>query len=163
MWITSTAGPAASLELSLNIKSFLSAEDVVADYRAETKEQLLNELCARAAKAAQVDVQMVRGEILKREQLGCTGIGGGIAIPHARLQNLKKPFGSLVRLRKPIGYDAIDSDLVDIVFLLLLPTDSGGEQLNALAAVARKLRDQNTIDHVRKASDGPAMYREFIH
>ena len=162
MWITSTAGPAASLELSLNIKSFLSAEDVVADYRAETKEQLLNELCARP-KAAQVDVQMVRGEILKREQLGCTGIGGGIAIPHARLQNLKKPFGSLVRLRKPIGYDAIDSDLVDIVFLLASPDESGGEQLNALAAVARKLRDQNTIDHVRKASDGPAMYREFIH
>ena len=105
----------------MNIKSFLSAEDVVADYRAETKEQLLNELCARAAKAAQVDVQMVRGEILKREQLGCTGIGGGIAIPHARLQNLKKPFGSLVRLRKPIGYDAIDGDLVDIVFLLASP------------------------------------------
>ena len=62
MWITSTAGPAASLELSLNIKSFLSAEDVVADYRVETKEQLLNELCARAGRAAQVDVQMVRGE-----------------------------------------------------------------------------------------------------
>jgi PTS system nitrogen regulatory IIA component len=151
------------LELSLNIKSFLSAEDVVADYRAETKEQLLNELCARAAKAAQVDVQMVRGEILKREQLGCTGIGGGIAIPHARLQNLKKPFGRLVRLRKPIGYDVIDGDPVDIVFLLLLPTDSGGEQLHALAAVARKLRDQDTIDRVRKASYGPAMYRAFIH
>jgi PTS system nitrogen regulatory IIA component len=70
---------------------------------------------------------LVLGEILKREQLGCTGIGGGIAIPHARLQNLKKPFGSMARLRKPIDYDAIDGDPVDIVFLLLLPTDSGGE------------------------------------
>jgi hypothetical protein len=89
------------MEMSLDVRSFLSAEDVVADYRAETKEQLLNALCARATKATHLDVQLVLGEILKREQLGCTGIGGGIAIPHARLQNLKKPFGGLVRLRAP--------------------------------------------------------------
>jgi PTS system nitrogen regulatory IIA component len=150
------------MEMSLDVKSFLSAEDVVADYRAETKEQLLDELCARAAQAAHLDVQLVRGEILKREQLGCTGVGGGIAIPHARLQNLKKPYGSLVRLRKPIDYDAIDGDPVDIVFLLLLPAEPAGDQLNALAATARKLRDRDTLSRLRGAPDGHAVYEAFV-
>jgi PTS system nitrogen regulatory IIA component len=105
---------------------------------------------------------LVRGEILKREQLGCTGIGGGIAIAHARLQNLKKPFGSLVRLRKPIDYDAIDGDPVDIVFLLLLPAGPAGDQLNALASTARKLRDRDTLARVRGAPDAHAMYEAFV-
>src|SRR5947209_2455328 len=111
---------------------------------------------ARAAKAAHLEVQLVLGEILKREQLGCTGIGGSIAIPHARLQNLKKPFGSMVRLRKPISYDAIDGDPVDIVFLLLLPAGPAGDQLNALASTARKLRDRDTLARLRGAPDGHA-------
>jgi PTS system nitrogen regulatory IIA component len=150
------------LEMGLDVRTFLSAEDVVADYCADNKEQLLNELCARAAKATHLDVQLVRGEILKREQLGCTGIGGGIAIPHARLQNLKKPFGSLVCLRKPIGYDAIDGDPVDIVFLLLLPAEPAGDQLNALASTARKLRDRDTLARLRGAPDGHALYEAFV-
>jgi PTS system nitrogen regulatory IIA component len=150
------------MERGLDVRTFLSAEDVVADYRAETKEQLLNELCARAAKATHLDVQLVRGEILKREQLGCTGIGGGIAIPHARLQNLKKPFGSLIRLRKPVGYDAIDGDPVDIVFLLLLPTEPAGNQLNARASTTRKLRDRDTLARLRGAPDGHALYEAFV-
>jgi nitrogen PTS system EIIA component len=150
------------MEMALDVRTFLSAEDVVADYRAETKEQLLNELCARAAKSTHLDVQLVRGEILKREQLGCTGIGGGIAIPHARLQNLKEPFGSLFRLRKPIGYDAIDGDPVDVVFLLLLPAEPAGDQLNALASTARKLRDRDTLARLRGAPDGHALYEAFV-
>jgi nitrogen PTS system EIIA component len=119
-------------------------------------------LSARAAKATGLDVETVSGEILKREQLGCTGFGGGIAIPHARFPNLKKPFGILVRLRKPLDYETIDGEPVDIVFLLLIPANSG-DQLNALAAIVRKLRDRSTLDRVRHASDGHAMYQAFIH
>jgi nitrogen PTS system EIIA component len=150
------------LESKLDVASFLSADDVVADYRAESKGQLLDELCIRAAKATALDVETVSGEILKREQLGCTGVGGGIAIPHVRFPNLKKPFGILVRLRKPLDYDAIDGEPVDIVFLLLIPANSG-DQLNALAAIVRKLRDRSTLDRVRHASDGHAIYQAFIH
>ena len=65
----------------------------------------------------------------------------GVAIPHARIPNLKKPFGILARLRKPIDFDAIDSQPIDLVFFLLLPATSNGEQLNALACVARKFRE----------------------
>jgi nitrogen PTS system EIIA component len=148
--------------MSLDVRSFLSAKDVLVDSRAESKEQLLNELCAHAAEATHLDVQLVLEQILKREQLGCTGMGGGVATPHARLQNLKKPFGSLVRLRKPIDYDAIDGHPVDIILLLLLPTEPAGDQLNALAATARKLRDQDTLARLRGARGGPAVYQAFV-
>jgi len=143
------------LELKVDVTSFLSAENVVADYRAESKGQLLNELCIRAAKATGLDVETVSGEIMKREQLGCTGVGGGVAIPHARILTLKKPF------RKPLNYDAIDSEPVDIVFLLLIPASAGG-QLNALAAIARKLRDRSALARMREATESASLYDAFV-
>jgi PTS system nitrogen regulatory IIA component len=143
------------LELKVDVTSFLSAENVVADYRAESKGQLLNELCIRAAKATGLDVETVSGEIMKREQLGCTGVGGGVAIPHARILTLKKPF------RKPLNYDAIDSEPVDIVFLLLIPA-SAGDQLNALAAIARKLRDRSSLARMREATESASLYDAFV-
>jgi PTS system nitrogen regulatory IIA component len=76
----------------------------------------------------------------KSEELGCTGFGGGVSIPHACFQKVKKPFGVMVRLKQPIEFDAIDGQPVDIVFLLVLPAASQLDQLNALATVARKLR-----------------------
>jgi PTS system nitrogen regulatory IIA component len=85
-------------------------------------------------------------------------MGGGVAIPHARFQNLKKPFGLLARLRKGIDFDAIDGQPVDIVFLLLLPADAGNQQLNALASVTRKLRNAETLDALRRAADGKSLY-----
>jgi len=142
------------LELKVDVTSFLSAENVVADYRAESKGQLLNELCIRAAKAG-LDVETVSGEIMKREQLGCTGVGGGVAIPHARILTLKKPF------RKPSNYDAIDSEPVDIVFLLLIPANSG-DQLNVLATIARKLRDRDALVRMRKAPESGSLYEAFV-
>ena len=139
----------------MDVTSFLSAENVVADYRAESKGQLLNELCIRAAKATGLDVETVSGEIMKREQLGCTGVGGGVAIPHARILTLKKPF------RKPLNYDAIDSEPVDIVFLLLIPANSG-DQLNVLATIARKLRDRDALVRMRKAPESGSLYEAFV-
>jgi Phosphoenolpyruvate-dependent sugar phosphotransferase system, EIIA 2 len=85
--------------------------------------------------------ERIAAEILKREELGSTGTGGGVAIPHARIQELNEPFGIFARLNRPIDFQAIDTRPVDLVFLLLLPGDPVGEQLKALATVARKLRD----------------------
>lgn len=75
----------------------------------------------RAAASLKLDPKLIAGKILKREELGSTGVGGGIAIPHARIHGVKRPFGLLDRMRKPIEFDAIDGEPVDIVFLLLLP------------------------------------------
>ena len=143
----------------MQIKEFLAAGDVLVDVRAADKDALLGELAQRAATAAHVDAGVVQSEIDKREQLGSTGMGGGIAIPHARVAGVARPVGVLAKLRKPIDFAAIDGAPVDLVFLLLLPTTSQGEQLTALAAVARKLRDPMTAESLRRAADRDAVYR----
>ena len=102
--------------------------------------------------------QPVLANILKREGLGSTGLGGGVAIPHGRIADVKKPFGILARLKSAIEFDAIDRQPVDLVFLLLLPTAPASEQLNALALVARRLRDADTTRNVRRAMDPSSLY-----
>jgi PTS system nitrogen regulatory IIA component len=82
-----------------------------------------------------------------------------VSIPHARLRELKKPFGLLARLKRPLEYQAIDGEPVDIVFMLLLPAFSQLEQLNALAVVARKLRDQGVLERLRRAANAVELYR----
>src|SRR5665647_864171 len=127
--------------MPMEIVEFLSPTEVIVNAGAPDKIRLLADLCCRAASALKLDPGRITADILKREDLGSTGVGGGIAIPHARLVDLKKPFGVLARLKSPIDFDAIDRQPVDIVFLLLLPTTAAGEQLNILALVARRLRD----------------------
>jgi PTS system nitrogen regulatory IIA component len=122
----------------MNIKDFLSITSVVIDLGANDKASLLHELAHRAAVALNLPGDVVAAEIEKRDELGSTGIGRGVSIPHARLREVKRPFGVLARLKNPIEFDAIDGQPVDLVFLLLLPAASQLDQLNALAAVARK-------------------------
>jgi PTS system nitrogen regulatory IIA component len=136
----------------MEIKDFLAPSDVVVDMRASDKTSLLEELARRAASSLGLAADLVSNEIVKRDELGSTGIGGGVSIPHARLRDVKKPFGILARLKNPIEFDAIDGEPVDLVFLLMLPALSQLDQLNALAAVARKLRDQDVLRRLRSAN-----------
>ena len=145
----------------MKIEDFLSPDDTTVGLRSADKTRLLQELSTRAAVRLGLDAAQVGQEILKREELGSTGMGAGIAIPHARLHEVHKPFGVLARLKRPMEFDAIDSAPIDLVFLLLLPAAAQGECLNALAAVARKLRDPETLQRLRAASDGAALYREL--
>jgi PTS system nitrogen regulatory IIA component len=147
---------------SMDIRKFLSPSEAIANVAASDKTRLLNELCLRAAQALRLDASLISSEILKREELGSTGVGAGIAIPHARIANVEKPFGVLARLRKPIDFNAIDAQPVDIVFLLLLPATPLGEQLTALAAVARKLRDPKTVGDLRRATDNAALFEAMM-
>jgi len=142
----------------MEITDFLSPDDALIKVRAPDKARLLQDLAARAASALNLDAKLVSAEILKREDLGSTGTGDGVAIPHARIAELKKPFGTLVRLRHAIDFDAIDGMPVDIIFLLLLP-QSRGDPLNALASVARKLRDPESVRRLRNAADDAELYR----
>jgi PTS system nitrogen regulatory IIA component len=143
----------------MDIRDFLSPSEAIVDVRSADKKRLLKELCTRAAATLELDAERVSDEILKREELGSTGVGGGVAIPHARIQGLKEPHGILARLRQPIDFDAIDGQPVDIIFLLLLSAAPAGEQLNALAAVARRLRDLDAVRELRRAADGISLYR----
>lgn len=145
--------------MPMKIKDFLSAADVAIDLQASDKAALLKELASRAASALNLSPDAVSAEIEKRDELGSTGIGRGVSIPHARLREVKKAFGILVRLKRPIEFDAIDGQPVDLVFLLLLPAASQLDQLNVLAAVARRLRDAEVVRRMRSATSSIELYR----
>jgi nitrogen PTS system EIIA component len=144
----------------MKIPDFLSVDHVAIDMAAADKNRLLSELSRKAGAIVDVLPDRLFAELAKREELGSTGVGGGVAIPHARFYQVTKPFGMLVRLRKPLDFDAVDGEPVDIVFLLLLPEAAPtGDQLGALACIARRLRDPKTAAALRKARDSAEMYR----
>ncbi len=133
----------------MKISDFLRAADVSADVAAADKRKLLSDLAYKASPSVDIPPDRILSELSKREELGSTGVGGGVALPHARFHQIGKPFGMLLRLRKPIDFDAVDGKPVDTVCLLLLPETQAGDQLGALACIARKLRDPATIAAVR--------------
>jgi nitrogen PTS system EIIA component len=143
----------------VEIKDFLSPLQTRVGVRAINKSRLLHELAHRAAVVLGLDEAVLAEALLKREALGSTGTGAGIAVPHARLERVARPFGILVRLAKAIDFDAIDGRPVDIVFLLLLPAEPQGDQLNALACAARHLRNNTILREMRRAADDAALYR----
>jgi nitrogen PTS system EIIA component len=143
----------------MEIKDFLTSDCATIERRAWDKSRLLNELARRAAERLGLASEHIAAQLFKREALGSTGTGDAVAIPHARLDGISKPFGMLVRLEKALDFDAIDLRKVDLVFLLLLPTAAQSEPLNALAAVARALRDPDTARRLRSALDDAALYR----
>jgi nitrogen PTS system EIIA component len=142
----------------MKISDLLSPTDVMIDVRASNKRLLLQDFAARAASSLGLRVDQVAPSLLKREELGSTGIGRGVAIPHARLPNLQRPFGLLARLKQPIEFDAIDGQAVDIVFVLLLPAAAENGQIGALALVARALRPPENLDRLRAAKNASELY-----
>jgi nitrogen PTS system EIIA component len=145
----------------MKVSDFLSAADVTIDAAFADKQKLLEELARRAAPRVDLDPMLILAELDKREELGSTGMGGGVAVPHARFHQLRQPFVTLVRLKKPIEFDAVDGKPVDTIALLLLPDARQGEQLGALACIARKLRDPLVMKSLRKARDGAEIYRSL--
>jgi PTS system nitrogen regulatory IIA component len=143
----------------MKVSDFLSSADVITDVAFADKQKLLEDLARRAAMVVDVLPALILSELVKREGLGSTGMGGGVAIPHARFHQVGKPFGMLVRLKRPIDFDAVDGAPVDTIVLLLLPDAPGGERLGALACIARKLRDPAIMAALRRARDGEEIYR----
>jgi nitrogen PTS system EIIA component len=143
----------------MNISDFLASSDVIIDVNAADKQKLLQALARKAGSVLDILADRVLAELRKREELGSTGVGGGVALPHARFHQVSRPIGMLLRLRKPIEFEAVDGRPVDIVFLLLLPESPDGEQLSTLAAIARLLRKPDVAAALRKARDSTEMYR----
>jgi PTS system nitrogen regulatory IIA component len=142
----------------MKISDLLSPSDVMIDVRTSNKRLLLQELTAKAAASLGLPVDQVASYLLKREELGSTGIGKGVAIPHARLPDLKRPFGVFAKLKQGIEFDAIDGQAVDLVFVLLLPAAAESEALAALAQVARTLRSPENLARLRSAKSAAEVY-----
>jgi len=146
----------------MKISDLLSPTDVMIDIRASNKRLLLQEFAAKAADSLGLGVDRIAPHLLKREELGSTGIGRGVAIPHARLPDLQRPYGVLAKLKQGIEFDAIDGQPVDIVFVLLLPAAAENEALGGLALVARTLRSPENLARLRGAKTASELYSAIV-
>ena len=126
--------------------------------KAASKKQALQELARKAADLTGQHERAIFDVLLERERLGTTGVGHGIAIPHGKLPGLTRVHGLFARLDKPIDFDSIDDQPVDLVFLLLAPEHSGADHLKALARVSRMLRDSNVCAKLRGSDNADAIF-----
>jgi nitrogen PTS system EIIA component len=122
------------------------------------KKQALQEIAAKAATLTGQSDRAILEILLQREKLGSTGVGNGVAIPHGKLPKLSKVFGLFARLERPVDFEALDGQPVDLVFLLLAPEGAGADHLKALARVARLLRDPEVARKLRESRDAEALY-----
>lgn len=141
----------------INIVNLLAPSRVIILEREMDKISLLGALASCAADELKIDGVKLTEELLKREELGSTGIGSGVAIPHARLLEISHPLGVLALLRKPIDFDAVDDEPVDIAFMLIMPANQTA--LTALMGVARILRQQDLVNSLRRAEHAAGVFR----
>ncbi|NCX29078.1 MAG: PTS lactose transporter subunit IIC [Rhodobacterales bacterium] len=123
-----------------------------------SKKRLLHDIAGIAEACYQTDYSQTVEALMERESLGPTGVGGGIALPHARLEQLDKVVGAFVLLENPVEFDAIDKQPVDIVFGLFAPKSAGVEHLKALALVSRTLREQSIVAKLRSNPKPSTLY-----
>lgn len=142
----------------MEISDLVTTNAVIASLKATSKKQALQDLARKAAELTGEHERAIFDVLLERERLGTTGVGDGVAIPHGKLQNLKRLIGVFARLEHPIDFEAIDEQPVDLIFLLLAPGAAGADHLKALARVSRLLRDRATRDKLRGSETPEAIY-----
>lgn len=140
------------------LQDLLSSEAIAPALKAANKKQAIQQLANHAAALWRLADRDVFDALLQRERLGSTGIGNGIAIPHGKLPAVQRPVGLFARLEKPIDFESVDGEPVDLIFLLLAPEEAGADHLKALARVARVLRDPGVTTQLRATRDPAALH-----
>src|SRR6195256_6334916 len=142
----------------MQIADLLTPRSVIPQLRASSKKQALQEIARRAATITGGSERQIYDVLAERERLGSTGIGRGVAVPHGKLAELTRLCGMFARLDRPISFEAIDDQPVDLVFVLLAPLDARSEHLTALALVSRLLRDRTICEKRRGTDNADALY-----
>lgn len=142
----------------MDLSDLISPDGVIARMKASSKKQALQEIAQRAQRMTRMPERAIFEALLERERLGSTGVGQGVAIPHAKFAALDRLYGLFARLDQPIDFEAVDDQPVDLMFVLLAPEDAGAEHLKALARVARLLRNQTMCAKLRGSDDPAALY-----
>lgn len=142
----------------IRISTRLVEGAVVADVACSSKSDVLARLSAIAAENYSLDAAAVLDGLIERERLGPTGFGGGTAIPHCKVSGIDAPVAVFARLAKPVNYDAVDDEPVDLVCALVSPAQDGASHLRALAEISRLFRDEKFRTQLRGAADADAMY-----
>ena len=140
------------------LNDLVAPQAIIPALKVNNKKQALQEIAARAAELTGRPEREILDVLMQRERLGSTAIGNGIAIPHGKLPKLERLFGLFARLDRPIDFEALDGQQVDLIFLLLAPENAGADHLKALARIARLLRDTNMTRLLRDSSDREALY-----
>ncbi len=142
----------------MQLGAILKAEGVKVLGATSSKKRLFQDLAELASGSYALDPAKVVEALLERENLGPTGVGHGVALPHARLPQLTKMCGLFVRLEKPLDFDAVDRQPVDLVFALFAPASAGVDHLKALALVSRTMRNPSICAKLRANSDPATLY-----
>jgi nitrogen PTS system EIIA component len=142
----------------MDLSDLVTPEAILPSLKANSKKQVLQAIAEKAAALTGVDERDIFETLVKREKLGSTGVGGGIAIPHGKLAKLNRIFGLFARLPKPIDFEALDETPVDLIFLLLAPENAGADHLKALARIARLFREPGVVGKLRGSSDPSALF-----
>jgi PTS system nitrogen regulatory IIA component len=142
----------------MDLGDLLDPSAVVGALRISSKKQALQALGDKIGARVGVEPRIVFEALLQRERLGSTGVGHGIAIPHAKLAGVSRITGLFARVEKPIDFEALDDEPVDLIFVLIAPEGAGADHLKALARVARVLRDPSVAAKLRGASDATALH-----
>lgn len=141
----------------MHLMDFLDFDAIKTGLPGGSKKALLQQLANLAAQRLNLDSAAILASISEREQLGSTGFGHGVAIPHGKVEGLNRIYCMFARLAEPLDYKSIDGRPVDLVFLLLSPPDSGAEHLKALAAISRVTRHAATLEKMRGARSRDAL------
>jgi PTS system nitrogen regulatory IIA component len=141
----------------MQLSDFLDFDSIKTALPGGNKRSLLQQLANLAAQRLEADPGLVLASVAEREQLGSTGFGQGVAIPHGKIEGLSRIYGLFARLAEPVDYKAIDGRPVDLVFLLLSPPDAGADHLKALAAISRVTRHSPILEKMRGARSRDAL------
>lgn len=141
----------------MQLSDFLDFDAITTRLSGGSKKSLLQQLSNMAAQRLEIPSAEIQASVSEREQLGSTGFGQGVAIPHGKIESLSRIYCLFARLAEPIDYKAIDGRPVDLVFLLLSPADAGAEHLKALAAISRVTRNVPALEKMRGARSRDAL------
>ncbi len=142
----------------LELIKILDKNSIINNINVDSKKNLFHEIGSHAGLIYGLDNREVFSALLERESLGPTGMGEGIAIPHARVSKVDSVKGIFIRLEKPILFDAIDGIPVDLIFALFAPIGTNGDHLKALARVSRLLRSERTRHKLRSNNEVSVIY-----
>ena len=141
-----------------DLSQLLTVDRVDEDLGAANKKGLFQQLATAASRRTGISAKAIVAALSERERIGSTGFGGGVAIPHGKIEGLSRVFGYFARLATPIDFQSVDGLPVDLVFLILSPPDAGADHLKALAGVSRVLRDRETVAKLRGARSRDAIF-----
>jgi PTS system nitrogen regulatory IIA component len=146
----------------MNIGELLDRSAISLRVSAANKRKVLAVIAEIAARNFQLDAGVILEALAEREAAGSTGVGHGVAVPHARLEGLERMRGVFVRIEHPVDFDAVDDQPVDLLFALFAPKNAGAEHLRALARVSRLLRQAELRQQLRKAQTADVVHALLV-